>query len=80
MLSPRAGKVLLQKQRERDNEVGIADSTFRGSATRYLETKFGWGHAQFKKDLADDIEALKIDPSWRPDEVLRYVAKLVRDS
>jgi len=45
-----------------------------------LEPKFGWGHAQFKKDLADDIEALKIDPSWRPDEVLRYVAKLVRNS
>jgi hypothetical protein len=45
-----------------------------------LEPKFGWGHAQFKKDLADKIEELKIDPSWRPNEVLRYVAKLVRDS
>ena len=45
-----------------------------------LEPKFGWGHAQFKKDLADNIEALKIDPSWRPDEVLRHVAKLVRNS
>jgi hypothetical protein len=45
-----------------------------------LEPKFGWGHAQFKKDLADKIEKSKIDPSWRPDEVLRYVAKLVRDS
>jgi hypothetical protein len=45
-----------------------------------LEPKFGWGHAQFKRDLADDILKLKIDPSWRPDEVLRYVAKLVRDS
>jgi hypothetical protein len=65
---------------ERNNKVGVADSTFRGAATRNLETKFGWGHAQFKKDLADDIEALKIDPSWRPDEVLRYVAKLVRNS
>jgi hypothetical protein len=65
---------------ERNNKVGIADSTFRGAATRNLETKFGWGHAQFKKDLADDIEALKIDSSWRPDEVLRYVAKLVRNS
>jgi len=65
---------------ERNNKVGIADSTFRGAATRNLETKFGWGHAQFKKDLADDIEALKIDPSWRPDEVIRYIAKLVRNS
>ena len=49
-------------------------------AKSMLETKFGWGHAQFKKDLADKIEELKIDPSWRPNEVLRYVAKLVRDS
>ena len=45
-----------------------------------LEPKFGWGHAQFKKDLANKIEGLTIDPSWRPNEVLRYVAKLVRDS
>jgi hypothetical protein len=45
-----------------------------------LEPKFGWGHAQFKKDLANDIEALKIDSSWKPNEVLRYVAKLVRNS
>jgi len=60
--------------------MGIADSTFRGAATRNLETKFGWGHSQFKKDLADDIEALQIDPSWRPDEVLRHVARLVRNS
>jgi hypothetical protein len=64
----------------KENPVGIADSTFRGAATRYLETKFGWGHAQFKRDLAGEIEALTIDPSWRPNEVLRYVAKLVRDS
>jgi len=79
MLSPRMAKVMLEKYRK-DNPVGIADSTFRGAATRALETKFGWGHAQFKKDLADKIEESKIDPSWRPDEVLRYVAKLVRDS
>jgi len=45
-----------------------------------LEPKFGWGHAKFKKELADKIEGLKIDPSWRPNEVLRYVAKLVRNS
>ena len=49
-------------------------------AKSMLETKFGWGHAKFKRDLADKIEALTIDPSWRPNEVLRYVAKLVRDS
>jgi hypothetical protein len=45
-----------------------------------LEPKFGWGHAQFKKDLADKIEALQIDPSWRPHEITRYIAKIVRDS
>jgi len=72
MLSPRFAKVMLEQYRKVN---GVA--TFNGHS---LETKFGWGHAQFKKDLADDIEALKIDPSWRPDEVLRYVAKLVRDS
>ena len=79
MLGPNFAKVMLEKYRK-ENLMGIADSTFRGAATRYLETKFGWGHAQFKKDLADEIEALTIDPSWRPNEVLRYVAKLVRDS
>ena len=79
MLGPRFAKVMLAHYRK-ENPVGIADSTFRGAATRYLETKFGWGHAQFKKDLADEIEALTIDPTWRPNEVLRYVAKLVRDS
>lgn len=78
MLSPRLAQVAKYK-REKENAV-VADSTFRGAATRYLETKFGWGHAQFKKDLADKIEASKINPSWRPDEVLRYVAKLVRNS
>jgi hypothetical protein len=45
-----------------------------------LEPKFGWGHAQFKEDLAKKIESSKIDSSWRPDEVLKYVARLVRDS
>ena len=79
MLGPRFAKVMLAHYRK-ENSVGIADSTFRGAATRYLETKFGWGHAQFKRDLADEIEGLTIDSSWRPNEVLRYVAKLVRDS
>jgi hypothetical protein len=45
-----------------------------------LEPKYGWGHAQFKTDLADKIESLKIDPSWRPHEITRYIAKIVRDS
>jgi len=79
MLSPRFAKVMLERYRK-EHPVGIADSTFRGAATRALEPKYGWGHAQFKTDLANKIEALTIDPSWRPNEVLRYVAKLVRDS
>lgn len=75
MLSPRFAKVMLEKYRK-DNPV-VADST---RFAKYLEPKFGWGHAQFKKDLADKIESLEIDPSWRPHEILRYVARLVRDS
>jgi len=76
MLGPRFAQVMLEQYRK-VNTMGIADS---GRFARLQETKFGWGHAQFKKDLADDIEELKIDPSWRPEEVLRYVAKLVRNS
>jgi hypothetical protein len=71
MLSPRFAKVMLA-QYEKINGSG--------AAKKLLEPKFGWGHAQFKRDLADKIETLTIDPSWRPNEVLRYVAKLVRDS
>jgi hypothetical protein len=73
MLSPRFAAVML-KEYERVNGV------VRDKVTHMLEPKFGWGHAQFKKDLADKIENSKIDPSWRPDEVLKYVAKIVRDS
>jgi hypothetical protein len=76
MLSPRFAKVMLAHYRK-ENPVGIADSS---RFAKYLEPKFGWGHAQFKKDLADKIENLEIDPSWRPHEITRYVAKLVRDS
>ena len=72
MLSPRIGKILLAQQRK-EQEV----TKPKGHS---LEAKFGWGHAQFKTDLADKIESLQIDPSWRPHEILRYVAKIVRDS
>ena len=73
MLSPRFAATML-KEYERLN------GPIKKKVSNMLEPKFGWGHAQFKKDLADKIESTKIDPSWRPDEVLRYVAKLVRDS
>jgi len=72
MLSPRVGKILLAQQRK-EQEVTKPKS-------HNLEPKFGWGHAQFKTELADKIESLQIDPSWRPHEILRYVAKIVRDS
>ena len=71
MLSPRFAKVMLAQYEKINGSE---------AAKKLLEPKFGWGHAQFKRDLADKIETLTIDPSWRPNEVLRYVAKLVRDS
>ena len=73
MLSPRFAATMM-KEYERLN------GPIKKKVANMLEPKFGWGHAQFKKDLADKIESAKIDPSWRPDQVLRYVAKLVRDS
>ena len=73
MLSPRFAKVML-KEYERLN------GPIKKKVSNMLEPKFGWGHAQFKKDLADKIEALQIDPSWRPHEITRYIAKIVRDS
>jgi len=73
MLSPRFAAAM-NREYERIN------GPIKKKVSNILEPKFGWGHAQFKKDLADKIESSKIDPSWRPDEVLRYVAKLVRDS
>lgn len=44
-----------------------------------LEPKYGWGHEDFKKQLANQIEQLEIDYSWTPKEVLRYVARLIRE-
>ena len=44
-----------------------------------LEPKYGWGHEDFKKQLATQIEQLEIDYSWTPKEVLRYVARLIRE-
>jgi hypothetical protein len=73
MLSPRFAAVM-KKEYERVN------GPIKKKVSSMLEPKFGWGHAQFKKDLADKIEALQIDPSWRPHEITRYIAKIVRDS
>jgi hypothetical protein len=73
MLSPRFAAVM-KKEYERVN------GPIKKKVANMLEPKFGWGHAQFKKDLADKIESLQIDPSWRPHEILRYVAKIARDS
>jgi len=49
-----------------------------------LETKYGWGHQEamrnYKEALAVQIEQLEIAPEWRPNEVVRYIAKLVRNT
>lgn len=45
-----------------------------------LEPKYGWGHEQFKEELAKQVEALYVDNSWRPQEVIRVVAKMIRES
>jgi hypothetical protein len=48
-----------------------------------LEPKFGWGHEEAlrnqKEAIAVQIEHLEIDSSWRPNEVVRYIARLVRE-
>ena len=49
------------------------------SSEHVLEPKYGWGHEDFKKQLATQIEQLEIDYSWTPKEVLRYVARLIRE-
>ena len=49
-----------------------------------LEPKYGWGHEEamlkYKEALAVQIEQLEISPEWRPNEVIRYIAKLVRNT
>jgi hypothetical protein len=48
-----------------------------------LEPKFGWGHEEAlrnqKEAIAVQIEQIEVDSSWRPNEVLRYVARLIRN-
>jgi hypothetical protein len=48
-----------------------------------LEPKFGWGckdnHLD-KEVIAQTIEQLEVDPSWRPNEVIRYISKIIRSS
>jgi hypothetical protein len=52
------------------------------SSTHNLEPKYGWGHEEAMRNqieaMAVQIEQLEIDPSWRPSEVTRYIAKLLR--
>jgi hypothetical protein len=47
-----------------------------------LEPKYGWGcfdnHVD-KKVLAIQIAELEVDSSWRPSEVIAYIAKLVKE-
>jgi len=77
MLGPNFVKVMLARYKK-ENQVGIADSTFRGAATRALETKFGWGHESWVEELASEIEKMHFDPTWTSDQILRYVSKYIR--
>lgn len=47
-----------------------------------LEPKYGWGcnsdHVN-KQALSIQIAELEVDSSWRPSEVISYVAKLVKE-
>jgi len=48
-----------------------------------LKPKFGWGHEEAlrnqKEAIAVQVEQLEVDSSWRPNEVIRYVARLIRN-
>jgi hypothetical protein len=68
---------MLERYRK-EHPVGIADSTFRGAATRALETKFGWGHEAWTEELASEIEKMHFDPTWSSQQILNYVSKYVR--
>lgn len=76
MLSPRFAKVMLAQYRK-DHPV-VADSSFRGAAKRLLEPKFGWGHEAWVEELASEIEKMQFDPTWKSEQILRYVSKYVR--
>ena len=64
--------------------LAINQFWIRTDMSSTLEPKFGWGHEEamrnYKEALAVQIEQLEIDPSWRPNEVVRYVARLVRNT
>jgi len=76
MLGPNFARVMLAKYRK-ENEV-VADSSFRGAASRVLETKFGWGHESWVEELASEIEKMHFDPTWKSEQILRYVSKYIR--
>ena len=54
------------------------------SSNHSLEPKFGWGHQQalndYKEELAQKVEALYVDSSWRPQEVISTITKMIRES
>lgn len=54
------------------------------SSSHSLEPKFGWGHQQaledYKEELAKKVEALYVDTSWRPQEVINAITKIIRES
>lgn len=54
------------------------------SSSHSLEPKYGWGHQQaledYKEELAKKVEDLYVDSSWRPQEVIKVVAKMIREA
>ncbi len=54
------------------------------SSNHSLEPKFGWGHQQaledYKEELAKKVESLYVDSSWRPQEVINAVVRMIRQS
>lgn len=49
-----------------------------------LEPKYGWGFeaalVEQKEAIAQQVESLSIDYSWKPSEVIRYIARTIRES
>lgn len=70
MLSPNFAKVMLARYRK---EQGMATFNNHG-----LETKYGWGHEAWVKDLADTVEKMDFPPDWTWKDVKNYIAKFIR--
>lgn len=75
MLSPRFAKVMLEQYRRNGM---VADSSFGAQRIKHLETKFGWGHESWVREMAEAVEKMEFDVTWKPHEVTKYIAKFIR--